>query len=425
MKRSRTRRRGTSRRAFRSRRASRRPFRSRRASRRRRSSRRPFRSRRSSRRSHANRMKGGAVDPVMKLLDNPVGYSKIYDQDRVRILERLSSRTTEYHAIYGQSCKALPGYNEKLATLLRGHIAGHPTTNHVVFLLGPSDEKNEMRGTLIDQTLETRTYIQFEKFPICLYYYNNYNNDSNNIIICELCAERTKGEFFKTKTGAVGVPGVKPRPPMMDHRGSVNTFENMIELMVCNAMFGKIPDVVEHGGCKASDIHHWAGCGSPQILRTAFNFFPVTGGSQVEDVRTILATVSTWSGFEGTANINDEQIAKILQGQGARFSDDIPKFLSGEDITDFMNQIFDQRPLCLASCNEMIQWMKSWKDGWANDKFSSFPIGTTEYDNKLTMEVNNITKYLAGFNKGDIKQSWATFQTLEDKTKFPQNIRDY
>jgi len=367
-------------------------------------------------------MKGGAgpVDPVgptpEKLAEasRKQIFAQGYGQDRERILDRLrlSGQTTEYHAIYGQSCKALKGYNETLATLLKGHIDSRKDTTHVVFLLGPSDEKNEMRGTLSNQDLEERTYIRFEDFPICLY-------GSNNIIICELCAERSVDEFFKTKTAA-------GTPSMMDHRGSVNTFENMIELMVCNAMFGE---------CKASDIHHWAGCGSPQILRTAFNFFPITppGGSQVDHVRSILNIVSTRSGFESTGDIDNEQIADILKSQGDRsdaaaakvINKSPPQFLLEEEITGFMNEIFKQRPLCLASCVEMIQWMESWKDGWDDDKFSSFPIETEEYTRKRDMEVNNITKYLAGFNKGDIKQSWVTFQTLDDKTKFPQNDRDY
>ena len=161
-------------------------------------------------------------------------------------------------AIYGQSTTQLPGYNATLSSAMNDWLSDHGDefSKYYIILCGPGDEKSEMKhflsGRAIPELQQESEYADFEGYPICIY---TYEINGKTYTLVELC-EDPKYRFETPNSGS---------------GGSLNTFENMIELFICFAYIKS--KYLERASVGVGDVYHCAGSGKAQVFRAAANTF--------------------------------------------------------------------------------------------------------------------------------------------------------
>ena len=284
----------------------------RRVSRVRRSSR---RMKKSKRRSKARRLVGGAEGPSSDRSLSPTGSTSSTGSSSPGVVLQPAAQPADrafIGAIYGQSTTQLPGYNATLSSAMNDWLSDHggEFSEYYIILCGPGDEKNEMKHFLseavIPELQQENEYHTFEGYPICIY---TYTINGKQCTLVELC-EDPKYRFDTDNTGS---------------GGSLNTFENMIELFICFAYIRS--KYLGRASVGVGDVHHCAGSGKAQVFRAAANTF-TTAGFDTEALRVFWErmiiegeSVSSYPGVMNTITqlvsepTMEAQISKDIEGE--------------------------------------------------------------------------------------------------------------
>lgn len=361
---------------------------------------------------------------------------------------------TVYHCIYGQSChSSTQGYNAKLAnellTFVKIHAkkqSGNENNTYVIILLGPTDEKLEMRNALLGNAIET---VKKESFhdsikepadrysPICIYSLELpaiYHHARIEII--ELCSHVSTRQWSSET----------------QHRGSVNTFENIIELI----------KIAEYLDLDFNTLHHWSGVGVLQIMRSAIPFYTRSTTTEINEADSspfknrceLIVQLNPFFTDKGINLPNKPKSVDILQRQKNLLEENTVnpyihdnstktvearrlQLLLSEPINEsLMQQIYignetdpgmlNQQKNAFTKFCEFVKKLFSVELPLKN--FHSFSDqGGDEYKNKFEMEKRFFENYLAGFNNGDIIKSYVNFiqMTNEQRGTFPMSERTY
>jgi hypothetical protein len=186
-----------------------------------------------------------------------------------------NTETNKIIAIYGQSTQpgsGSVGNNGTLSEALLEWLKKNSAKNNYVILCGPSDEKSEMKHHLSmrnnnnyilhPQGIENK-YEQWCGYPFCMYELTLQNGNKLNLV--ELC----ETEDFRS----LRKPSRMRNDPGSGSGGSLNTFENLLELFACFAYLRE--KYLGLNNYQVGDIYHCAGSGKAQVARAIHNMLPV------------------------------------------------------------------------------------------------------------------------------------------------------
>jgi len=268
------------------------------------------RMKKSKRRSKARRLVGGSLTPT----------SSAGSSSPLRTMPPPAAQPEArpfIGAIYGQSTTQLRGYNATLSSAMNDWLSDHggEFSEYYIILCGPGDEKNEMKhflsGGTIPELQRESVYVDFEGYPICIY---KYTIDGKQYTLVELCEDPT----YRLET------------PNKGSGGSLNTFENMIELFICFAYIRS--NYFE--GASVEDVYHCAGSGKAQVFRAAANTFTTTSFDTADlNVfwQRMMVEGESVSSYPGVMNTITQLVSVSIEEQ-------ISKTITGERFANLENQ---------------------------------------------------------------------------------------
>jgi hypothetical protein len=211
---------------------------------------------------------------------------------------------SKVYAIYGQSldAKNSKGNNKTLSEALLNWISMKGSLHNYVILCGPSDEKSEMKHylsvnstTVLNLTGIENVHTKWCGYPFCIY--NLVLQDGKQLHLVELCETV---DFRSTTTNN--------RRPGKGSGGSLNTFENLLELFTCFAYLRTNETMLKD--YQVANIFHCAGSGKAQVARAMHNMIAVPFTEEIGKQQ-----MTFWDKLMEDADISDFELNKNQGGQ--------------------------------------------------------------------------------------------------------------
>lgn len=291
-------------------------------------------------------------------------------------------KSVNIYAIYGQSTSAKDSINnnKSLCECLLNWIKNNGKILNYIILCGPSDEKSEMKHYLsinskrkINRRLYENNYEYFCGYPICIY---NTDYNDKKLILIELCEE----EEYRRKVNNNNFKKIEKNAPntRSSSAGSLNTFENMLELFTCFAYLKENPVLNKF---TPNDIYHCAGSGKAQVARAIHNILPFRfneslGKKQIQFFQNLLTNndidltekLHNKKTYFGKAN--KQKNIKTFEEIFKEYSDKLNETFINDTLEKQKNQTFNSTRSIIKSL-----WSPYWEEACKDnplDKLSNF-----------------------------------------------------